>query len=189
MCVGVYLIWGCRASFRLLGLAVMPLAASLLALAWAAGGTGAAREGDFGSAFLALHVGLVTAAFAGFTVAAALAAVYLWQDRGLKHHVPGLLRVRSPSLQTLDTLVGRTTVAGLAALTLGVGVGLARLEADGGRFDAVIGATLLTWLIYAAAIVLRYEAGWRGRRGARLALGGLGLVILVRLGSMPIDHF
>jgi ABC-type uncharacterized transport system permease subunit len=189
MCVGVYLIWGCRAPFRLLGLVVMPLAAVLLALAWAAGGTGAARRGDFGSAFLALHVGLVTLAFAGFTVAAALAAVYLWQDRGLKRHVPGLLRVRAPSLQTLDKLVGRTIAAGLAALTLGAGVGLARLEAEGGRFDAVIGATLFAWLIYAAATVLRYEAGWRGRRGALLAVTGLAVVVLVRLGSMPIDHF
>ena len=41
MCVGAYLIWGCRAPFRLLGLAVMPLAAVLLVLAWAAGGAGA----------------------------------------------------------------------------------------------------------------------------------------------------
>src|SRR5919201_6385819 len=30
MCVGAYLIWGCRAPFRLLGLGVMPLAAALL---------------------------------------------------------------------------------------------------------------------------------------------------------------
>ena len=76
--VGAYLIWGCRARFRLLGLAVIPPAAVLLALAHAGGGTGAARHGDYGSLFLALHVGLVLAAFAGFTLAAALAALYLW---------------------------------------------------------------------------------------------------------------
>ena len=33
--VGAYLIWGCRARFRLLGLAVIPPAAALLALAYA----------------------------------------------------------------------------------------------------------------------------------------------------------
>ena len=38
MCVGAYLIWGCKAPYRLLGLAVMPLAAALLVLAWVAGG-------------------------------------------------------------------------------------------------------------------------------------------------------
>src|SRR5690242_21943520 len=37
--VGAYLIWGCRARYRLLGLAVMPLAAVLLVLARLGGGT------------------------------------------------------------------------------------------------------------------------------------------------------
>jgi hypothetical protein len=68
MCVGVYLIWGCRAPFRLLGLVVMPLAVVLLALAWAAGGVGEQAASEFGDAFLAFHVGLILAAFAGFTL-------------------------------------------------------------------------------------------------------------------------
>ena len=179
MCVGAYLIWGCRAPYRLLGLAVMPLAVALFALAWAAGGAGTARQSDFGVVFLSLHVGLVLAAFAGFTLAAALAAVYLWQNGRLKRHAPGLLRVRAPSLATLDTLIGRTISVALPALTLGVGVGFARLEADGGGFDAIMGITLLTWVIYAAFLVLRYEAGWRGRRTAYLALVGFLLVVAV----------
>jgi ABC-type transport system involved in cytochrome c biogenesis permease subunit len=49
--VSVYLVWGCRASFRLLGLAVTPIAALLLAVAWAGGGTGA--EGDHPGPLLA----------------------------------------------------------------------------------------------------------------------------------------
>lgn len=189
MCVGAYLIWGCRAPFRLLGLAVMPLAAALFVLAWAAGGAGAARRSDFGTVFLSLHVGLVLAAFAGFTLAAGLAAVYLWQDRRLKRHEPDLLRVRAPSLVTLDSLTGRTIAVSLPALTLGIGVGFARLEADGGGFDAVMGITLLTWFIYAVFLVLRFEAGWRGRRTAHLALAGFLLVIAVRLGVIPLTHF
>ena len=38
--VGAYLIWGCKPRFRLLGLVVMPLAALLLAISYAAGGVG-----------------------------------------------------------------------------------------------------------------------------------------------------
>jgi ABC-type uncharacterized transport system permease subunit len=186
MCVGAYLVWGCRAQFRLLGLAVMPPAAVLLVLAWAAGGVGAGGGGDFGTAFLVLHVGLVLAAFAGFTLAAALAAVYLWQSHRLKRHVPGLLRVRAPSLVTLDTLIARTIAVALPALTLGVGVGFGRLQADGGRFDAVMGVTLLTWVIYASFLVLRHEAGWRGRRTAVIALAGFLLVVLVRSASAVV---
>src|SRR4051812_25524229 len=37
--VSVYLIWGCRRPYSLLGLAVMPLAAALLVVARAGGGT------------------------------------------------------------------------------------------------------------------------------------------------------
>src|SRR5437762_12552593 len=55
--VAVYLIWGCRARYRLLGLVVMPLAAGLLALAWAGGGAGVAAHSRYSSVFLALHVG------------------------------------------------------------------------------------------------------------------------------------
>ena len=71
--VGAYLIWGCRPRFRLLGLAVMPLAAALFLVARIGGGTSAGVKSDYGNVFLALHVGLVLAAFAGFTLAAALA--------------------------------------------------------------------------------------------------------------------
>src|ERR671925_764421 len=38
--VGAYLIWGCRARYRLLGLAVMPLAVTLFVVARLGGGTG-----------------------------------------------------------------------------------------------------------------------------------------------------
>ena len=189
MCVGGYLTWGCRARYRLLGLTVMPLALALLVLAWAAGGLGAKPRSDFGSVFLAFHVGLVLAAFAGFTLAAALAALYLWQERHLKRRSPRILRLPAPSLAALDTLTGRTIAVALPALTLGVAVGAARLGVRGGGFDATMAVTLLTWLVYAAFLVLRYEAGWRGRRTAVLALAGFVLVTLVRVVVTPIGHF
>ena len=187
--VGAYLVWGCRASFRLLGLAVMPLALALFVLAWAAGGAGDARRSDFGDVFLAFHVGLVLVAFAGFTVAAALAALYLWQERRLKRHAPGVLRVRAPALAALDTFTGRTIAVSLPALALGIGIGFGRLETEGGRFDATMAVTLLAGVLYAAYLVLRYEAGWRGRRGAYLAIAGFLLVLVVRIGLTPVAHF
>ena len=68
--VGAYLIWGCRPRFRLLGLAVMPLAAALFLVARLGGGTRGGSGSAYGNLFLVLHVGLVLAAFAGFTLAA-----------------------------------------------------------------------------------------------------------------------
>src|SRR3954467_2440981 len=79
--VTVYLVWGCRPRYRLLGLVVMPLAAALLAVSYVAGGIAESGSGDISTAFLVLHVGLVLAAFAGFTLSAGLAALYLWQAR------------------------------------------------------------------------------------------------------------
>lgn len=189
MCVGAYLIWGCRAPFRLLGLAVMPVAALLLVLAWAAGGVGEPQRSEFGDVFLATHVVLVLAAFAGFTIAAALALLYLWHERRLKRRTPGVLRLRAPALETLDSLTGRTIAVAFPALTLGIGIGFARLQADGGRLDATMGATLLAWVVYAAFLVLRHEAGWRGRRTAYVSLAGFSLVVLVRLALTPFGHF
>jgi len=189
MCVGVYLIWGCRAPFRLLGLVVMPLAALLLVLAWAAGGVGEPARSEFGDVFLAFHVGLILAAFAGFTLAAALAALYLVQERRLKRRAPGVLRLRFPSLETLDALTVRTVAVALPALTIGIGIGLARLQSEGGGFDAIMGLTLLAWVVYAGFLVLRWEVGWRGRRAAYLALAGFLLVVLVRLVLTPFLHF
>jgi len=186
--VGAYLIWGCRARFRLLGLAVIPPAAALLALARAGGGTGSARHADYGSLFLALHVGLVLAAFAGFTLAAALAALYLFQERRLKRHDTGILRVPAPALQTLDGLGARTIVVSLPALTLGMIAGVVRLEERGGGLDALMAVTVATWLAYGSYVALRYLHGWRGRRAAYLALAAFALVIVVRL-ALPATHF
>ena len=186
--VGVYLIWGCRVRYRLLGLAVMPLVVGLLVLARIGGGTGVEGRSRYSNLFLVLHVGLVLAAFAGFTLAAALSALYLWQERRLKRRRAGALLGRAPSLLTLDSLAGRTVCFALPALTVGIVAGFVRLRSTGGGVDALMAVTLLTWLVYSAFLLLRYELGWRGRRAAHLALAGFALVIVVRLG-LPLTHF
>jgi ABC-type uncharacterized transport system permease subunit len=184
--VTVYL--GVRRPYRLVGLAVMPLAAALLVVARAGGGTGTGARSHYSNLFLVLHVGLVLAAFAGFTLAAALSAFYLWQERRLKRREVTILRRRAPSLATLDRLAGRAVLLSLPTLTLGLAVGLARLLADGDRIDALVAATVATWLVWAAYLLLRVARGWTGRRAAYIALAGFALVIIVRL-ALPATHF
>ena len=183
--VTVYL--GVRRPYRLLGLAVMPLAAALLVVARGGGGTGVGARSHYSNLFLVLHVGLVLAAFAGFTLAAALSALYLWQERRLKRREATILRRPAPSLATLDRLAGRTVAFALPALTLGVAVGIARLVSDGERIDALVVATLATWAVWAAYLAARTR-GFTGRRAAYLALAGFALVIVVRL-ALPAVHF
>jgi ABC-type uncharacterized transport system permease subunit len=184
--VGIYLVWGCRSPFRLLGFSVMPLAAALLVVAWAAGGARANGSAELGDVFLALHVGLVLAAFAAFTLAAGLAGLYLWQERRLKRREPHVLRQRAPSQEALDRLTARTIVFGVPALTVGLAVGMARLKVEGGGFDALMGVALGVWAAYAIFLFLRFEAGWRGRKTAYLALAG---IVLVVASLVPVSHF
>jgi ABC-type uncharacterized transport system permease subunit len=186
--IGTYLIWGCRPRYRLLGLAVVPLAAVLFALAHAGGGTGVAGAASYSTLFLVLHVGLVLVAFAGFTLAAGLSALYLWEERRLRRRAAAVLRARMPSLHQLDALAGRTIAVALPALTLGVAAGFVRLRERGGGFDALMAVTVLAWAVYAGFLLLRYEAGWRGRRAAYVVLAGFLLVAVARLG-LPATHF
>ena len=185
--VGAYLIWGCRGAYRLLGLAVMPLAAVLLVVARAGGGTGVGGRSQYSNLFLVLHVGLVLIAFAGFTLASALSALYLWQERRLKRRELTIFRRPAPSLATLDGLAARTAAVSLPALTLGIGVGIGRLIDRGNRIDALVVATLVTWIVWCGYLLAR-RRGLSGRRAAYVALAGFVLVVLVRL-ALPATHF
>jgi len=180
--VTAYLIWGCKPRYRLLGLAVMPLAAGLLLAAWAGGGTGV-EKGDRAGVLLGVHVGLMLAALACLTLTAGMAALYLWQERRLKRRDSGVLRLRLPPLDALDRLAARTALVALGLLAGGIVAGPARLPK--GDFDAPMAASLLILALYAVALGLRFEAGVRGRRAALLLLGGFALVAVV----LPITHF
>ncbi len=182
--VGAYLIWGCKPRYRLLGLAVMPLAVALFVVARIGGGTGTGARSHYSNLFLILHVGLVLAAFAGFTLAAGLSALYLWQERRLKRRSADILRVRMPSLVTLERLTARTIAVALPVLTLGLAAGLVRLRQNGGGVDALMAVTAVTWLVYGLFLVVRPT----GRRAAYVALFGFVLVIVVRL-ALPVTHF
>src|SRR3954465_4204971 len=182
--VSAYLFWGCRPRYRLVGLTVMPLAAVLFLVAGLGGGTEAGERSDYGNLFLTLHVGLVLAAFAGFTLAAALALLYLLEERRLQRHAPDILRWRLPSLVVLERLTVRTIAVALPLLTVGLAAGIVRLREQGKGIDATMAAALVTWLVYAGFVTTRAT----GKRAAQLALVGFGLVIVARL-VLAGSHF
>jgi ABC-type uncharacterized transport system permease subunit len=180
--VTAYLVWGCNARFRLLGLGVMPLAAALLLVSWVGGGTGLS-DGVHSDAVLVAHVALTLAALAGLTLAAGMAGLYLWEEGRLKRHDSRLFRFRVPPLDALDRLSAKVATASLVLLTGGIVMGLARLHR--GRFDPAMAVTLALWVTLATLLVLRREAGLRGRRAASLQLIAVVLVAVI----LPITHF
>jgi ABC-type transport system involved in cytochrome c biogenesis permease subunit len=179
--VGAYLIWGCSPRFRLLGLAVMPVAAALLAVSYVAGGMESRSHTAWNDVLLVTHVAFVLVAFAGFTVAGGLAALELWEERLLKRHRAGILRLRLPSLVALDRLTVITIAVSLAALTVGLLPGFARLTERG--VDALIAGTGAAWLLYAAVLFLRVRSGRRAL-AAQLSLVGLAAVLVLQLGLL-----
>jgi ABC-type uncharacterized transport system permease subunit len=92
-----------------------------------------------------------------------------------------------PSLVALDRLTLRLVAVSLPLLTLGIAVGLVRLLVRNDAVDALVVATLVTWVAWAAYLVLRLR-GLAGRRAAYVALAGFLLVIVVRL-ALPAAHF
>ena len=179
--VGIYLVWGCRARYRPLGLTIsrglgLPFAS------WLAG-AGVAR-GVASAPFLVFHVGLVLAGLAGFTLAAAMSGPTF---RRAKAQAAALPRHRTHPSVTLDALL-RVRCSWRCPRYMRVGLGLVRLRDSGGGFDALMGASLLTVAVYATYLLLRFEAGWRGRRAAYVALAGFAVVIVVRL-ALPLAHF
>ena len=142
--VGGYLVWGCKPRYRLLGLAVMPFAAVLLAASYLGGGDGHRRLPPTSRPSSSRSTsGFVLAAFAALTLAAALGGLYLWEERALKLRRPGLLRLRAPSLLTLERLGLRTVVVALPLLTLGMVAGFVH----GVSLDPQIVVTLVVWAL------------------------------------------
>jgi ABC-type uncharacterized transport system permease subunit len=180
--VSGYLVWGCKPRYRLVGLAVMPVAVALLVVAWAGGGTGVETT-DRGGWVLAVHAGLMLAAFASFTVAAAMSALYLYEDRRLTRRDTSVLRLRLPSLEALDRLAARVALAGLSLLSAGIVVGVTRVDVD--ELDAAMTVTVVIWALYAATLILRRELHLRGKRLAWSLLTGFMLVAVV----LPLTHF
>lgn len=160
--------------------------APLALLALLASRAAAQHGGGSGGALLAMHVGSVLVATAAFTVAAAMAAAYLLQERELKRKRLGGVFRRLPSLEALDQYCYRCVALGLPALTLGIVAGLfvsARSTSAGaGAWQQYFAVGV--WAIFAAVLLLRLVAGWRGRRGAMGTLLGYACAVTVLAGYL-----
>lgn len=166
---------------KALGLVLLPLAASLLAVALALGVAPAGEALVFRGAWFQFHVVLGFVGFAALSVAFAAGLLYLLQFRELKGKHLGRIFRFLPALDTLDR-VGRLAVAvGFPSLSVALALGWAwtvRFQNSFAVRDPQVIWGVLTWLTFVGLVWARSVGRGRGRRGAVASVVGFVVVIV-----------
>lgn len=131
--------------------------------------------------FFGPHATAIILAMSSFTISAVLSVAYLAQYRQLRGKNPGILLRRLPSLQGLDHMTRRATRLGFVFLTAGLVLGSILAHRAWGEYwswDPKQCMTLLTWMLYGTAMLLRRRRDWQGERVAAVNLIAFSSVVL-----------
>ena len=132
-----------------------------------------------------LHVPVLLISYAIFAGAFAVGTMYLWQERQMKSKRPNELTFQLPSLESLDRLISKLIVTAFPLLTVGIWLGGIWAQHAWGRFwgwDPKETWSLITWLVYASYLLIRFGVGWRGRKTTYFSLAGFALVLFTYVG-------
>jgi ABC-type uncharacterized transport system permease subunit len=134
----------------------------------------------FHDPFFAVHVSLALLGYAAFVVGAGYAFLFLQLYRDLKAGRFSTFYGKLPPLEVLERMMLGALGVGFVALTGAVVTGgfwAHRLEQDAWLRDPKILFTLATWVLYAAALLLRRIQRWQGRQTALASLAGFGAIL------------
>lgn len=163
-----------------LGVLVYPIA-GICALVYALSTGRAPSHADkLFSPLLQAHIVSSVFAYCLLCLAGLQAIVLAVQDHQLHHHKPGGFVRSLPPLQVMEKLMFRVIGVGFALLTIALATGFLVVEH---WFTHKIIFSIIAWLIFAALLLGRWQAGWRGRKAIRLILSGIGFLILAFFGS------
>ncbi len=146
------------------------------------------------SAWLPVHASIAILAYGFLAMAFCGGLMYLLQERELKKKRFGLFYTRLPSLDSLDNLIQHCVAIGFPLLTMGIITGSFWAKQAWGSYwhwDPKETWSLITWFLYAALLHQRFVSGWRGRRGAILAIIGFAAVLFTLWGVpflLPGEH-
>lgn len=174
---------------RVLGAFITPVTLLLFLGAAFRRGVGPVPE-PVRSAMLPFHVAVNVLGLVAFALAFAAALAYVIQERQLRRKQLGGLFQRLPELEVLDSLGLRSVLAGFPLLTAGVVTGtIWAVQNSPGSFglSAAQSFGLLAWLLFAAVLLLRVAAGWRGRKAAIGTMLGFGCTMAVLVGYVLRD--
>jgi ABC-type transport system involved in cytochrome c biogenesis permease subunit len=128
----------------------------------------------------AFHVTLNTWAYAAFALSFVLSLTFLVQNRLLRSRRLGAAFWRFPALDVLDRMARSSVYVGLAALVLGVAMGLIwrhRLTGGYSWGDPKVIITFAILVIYGAYLRLSRSTSWRGARAAALCAINFAVVL------------
>jgi len=135
--------------------------------------------------WLPVHASVSLIAYGFLSLAFCGGIMYLLQERELKSKRFGYFFSRFPSLDALDQLISHCLTAGFVFLTLGIVTGSIWARQAWGTYwhwDPKETWSLITWFIYLVQIHQRHTVGWRGKRGAVMAIMGFAAVIFTLWG-------
>jgi ABC-type uncharacterized transport system permease subunit len=135
--------------------------------------------------WLGLHVAAPVIGAAGFGAAFLSGVLYLWEQRALKTKRFGRWMGTLPSLDVLDRLAVHAIVVGVVFLGAGIVSGI-YLAHEVWHFDWTGSPkfvfSMVTWGWYAALLLTRWRAGWRGARFLALMVVGFLLLLFTLAG-------
>jgi cytochrome c-type biogenesis protein CcsB len=136
----------------------------------------------FQSNWLFVHVIFAWFAYGSFFIAACLGIAFLWKNRAEKQGRLGESAARKfPDLDIMDNLIFRFIIFGFIADTIMIATGSIWAHGLWGRYwgwDPIETWSLVSWLLYGAALHLRITMGWKDRKMAWFAVGSIATVII-----------
>ncbi|HOW57573.1 MAG TPA: c-type cytochrome biogenesis protein CcsB [Smithellaceae bacterium] len=138
------------------------------------------------SNWLTTHVVTCFMGYAAFTVAFGCGLLYLLKNQiaGKSENTTGFFS-RLPALNLLESLIYQSAALGFVFITIGIMTGSIWAHYAWGSYwswDPKETWSLITWLIYAIMLHVRYVAGWHGQRLAIISLVGFASVLFTYLG-------
>lgn len=179
--VAVYLAIGLMRRLRFLGAFTAPVVTVLGVFALMPDLDTHGPQPQFNPPLASMHASLILLAYGAFGLASVASVMYLTQEHDLKFHKLRAVFAFLPPIKRLEVVTNRLLIAGVALLTLGLGMGALWLKREKGVYfstDPKIVWSLFVWLMYAALLVGRWRFAQHGRRFAWGAVGSFCFVML-----------
>ena len=164
---------------RGMGAFALPLVLLLMGLDLIVTPHTAPRAPARGSLF-ALHVTSNILAYSAFTISFVFSVIYLVQDRLIRKRRPGALLWRLPPMEDLERMTRNGVRIGLAAMLLGITLGMLVDRQLTGQFFSLDPKVLISFVMlacYASYLWVARSPAWRGARASLLCVASYFVVI------------